>query len=157
MITVIFDIDGVLADCTHRLHHILVPGRKQDWDAFDALTHKDTPIPASVWLLNILRHRAKIVLLTGRSERVRKATEEWLHVNGIKYDELLMRASGDRRKAAYVKTDIMNEHNLTADNVMCIFEDEPATITILRAKGHTVYNPADWGENYYESTQGGPE
>ncbi len=38
----VFDIDGTLADITHRLHFI--QGEKKDWDAFFAACIDDAPI-----------------------------------------------------------------------------------------------------------------
>ena len=38
---VIFDIDGTLADCSHRLHH--VTGDKRDWNKFFAEMSEDPP------------------------------------------------------------------------------------------------------------------
>jgi hypothetical protein len=39
----LFDFDGTLADCTHRLHHI--KGSRKNWRAFFAACSKDGPIP----------------------------------------------------------------------------------------------------------------
>ena len=39
---IVFDIDGTLADCSQRLHHI--QKSPPDWDSFFAETEKDEPI-----------------------------------------------------------------------------------------------------------------
>lgn len=53
----IIDIDGTLADCRHRLHHVL-PGRKRDWDAFFGEMDDDDLIwPVSMTRCSIPRSR----------------------------------------------------------------------------------------------------
>ncbi len=42
----VVDIDGVLADATHRQHHL--EGRPKDWDAFFAAVGEDPPIPRGI-------------------------------------------------------------------------------------------------------------
>ena len=42
MKNVIFDIDGTIADCNHRRHHVDGSG-PVDWNAFRAETVNDTP------------------------------------------------------------------------------------------------------------------
>lgn len=77
----LFDIDGTLADLTHRLHHIQPPlmadghyGPK-DWDAFFAACKDDKPILHICDLARTLSSYAPIVLVSGRSDRVRIETE----------------------------------------------------------------------------------
>jgi phosphoglycolate phosphatase-like HAD superfamily hydrolase len=43
MKTVIFDLDGTLADLTHRLHY--VKNGNRNWDKFFEECDKDLPIP----------------------------------------------------------------------------------------------------------------
>jgi hypothetical protein len=47
---VVVDLDGTLADCTHRLHHVRGHGRK-NWEAFFAGCHLDMPNPVVVALV----------------------------------------------------------------------------------------------------------
>ena len=154
---VICDLDGVLADCTHRLHHILMPGRKPDWDKFDSLIHKDTLISPTAFILKqFYSGLADIVILTGRGERTRAATELWLAKHDIDFDRLLMRPLHDKRPAWEVKRDLMMDANLHCNNVICAFEDEPKTVKYMRDIGMFVYNPVDWKGHYTEITYGGP-
>lgn len=72
----IFDIDGVLADCTHRLHY----AKAKDYDKFyaDEEILKDTPIRSGIELLQNMATWADIWLATGRSQRCDMATLTWL-------------------------------------------------------------------------------
>ena len=45
----IFDIDGTLADCSHRLHYI--SGEHKDWDAFYKECVNDKPIMGVIEVL----------------------------------------------------------------------------------------------------------
>lgn len=152
---IIFDIDGTLACCKHRLHHILQP--KKDWNAFDALTHMDKPIYHTIKILwNMYRSPfINIVLLTGRSERVREQTTDWLHNHDLPYDRLIMRALNDRRPAFEVKEDNLIKFDIKPKEVITIFEDEPKTIKHLRELGYHVCDVGGWEDHYIETTEGG--
>lgn len=109
---IIFDLDGVLIDCEHRIHHI----RKQpkDWDKFFSTeeTSKDTVIQTGAYLLKLFREEwfNQITLVTGRPERTRDDTLQFLKAHDIWCCEelLLMRADGDHRPASQVKKDIVS-------------------------------------------------
>lgn len=92
---IIFDIDGTLADASHRLHHITPRPQgvslfneetwpssfKKNWDAFlhpDAVA-KDAPI-IPIWeiLYSLLDAGNRILFITGRSDALRQTTAAWL-------------------------------------------------------------------------------
>lgn len=52
MKTIVFDLDGTLADITHRLHFI--KDGNHDWDGFFAACVDDAPIPEMVALFQVL-------------------------------------------------------------------------------------------------------
>lgn len=103
----ICDIDGVLADCSHRLHYL----QEKDYDAFYANENlvKDKPIIEGIDLTHALKalNGSYIILLTGRPERTRRMTEMWLENNMVFYDRLLMREDGDYRPSPKVKTELL--------------------------------------------------
>jgi FMN phosphatase YigB (HAD superfamily) len=149
----IFDIDGTLADCRHRLHHIL-EGEK-DWPAFDAGIPDDPAIHNMVYLAQILDEAGiTIILLTGRNERTRQATEEWLHKYGICYQTMLMRGYDDFRPASIIKVELLEEYNIEPSEVISIFEDEPKTVKTLRDLGFHVCDVLEWKHDYREVTGG---
>lgn len=61
MKTAIIDIDGTLADCRHRLHHVL-PGQKRDWDAFFSKMDDDGLIDPVASVVRSMADQYKIVL-----------------------------------------------------------------------------------------------
>jgi hypothetical protein len=86
---VIFDIDGTIADCSHRIDH----ANAKDWDKFHSLADEDMVIVNIADLMINLSAIAPIILLTGRPERYRYKTMEWLKrasLDGF-YEELIMR------------------------------------------------------------------
>lgn len=99
----VFDIDGVLADVTHRLHHL--QSRPKDWDAFFSAACADPPLPEGISRCRELALTCEVVYLTGRPERCRRDTRHWLTRQGLPEGRLGMRADGDRRPARLAKPD----------------------------------------------------
>lgn len=69
---IVFDLDGTLADCRHRVH--FVTGEEKDWDSFYGACIYDEPIKAMVDLFRDLRGTNHIEIWTGRPERIRRPT-----------------------------------------------------------------------------------
>lgn len=104
-----FDLDGVLANCNHRLKYA-----DKDFDKFYSAKniYKDAPIKSGFELYKILVATGyKIVFVTSRREQSRYATKRWLADNGISIEDkdLYMRKPGDVRKSYTVKLDLVEE------------------------------------------------
>lgn len=113
----ILDIDGVIADNTHRLHHIIDSrGKKladQDWDTYKSLSYKDAPITDVMEQLQreLLWVPSEVTIyLTGREESEVGLTIEWYN----KYKHLwgtnacfMFRSDGDHRKSGEVKKEML--------------------------------------------------
>lgn len=136
---IIFDLDGTLADGKHRLH--LLPTTDQhlprSWDKFNAAASGDSPIQDNIDLLISLYPKFKTIILTGRNEIAREATVEWLRVNGIMYDELIMRGYEDARKDVAFKEEVVKK--LGIDNILCAFDDLPHVVHNFRSLGITTH------------------
>lgn len=133
---VIFDIDGTLADTTHRLHYIYPPaGQKKNWGKFFAEAKNDPLIPHVAELVRMYRIRGHIpYLVTGRPESMRADTEEWLLNHGIRYSMLLMRPLGDHRPDYIVKEEIIKPH-FDPEDVICAYEDRLHVAEMWRKLG----------------------
>lgn len=131
---VLFDVDGTLADCTHRLPHIL--SNPKDWKTFNSLLHKDRPFDGIREVCNALYHAGNFVLLcTGREETLRAQTEDWLIEHGVYYHELYMRPRSDFRDDHIVKADLLEQIHSEGWLPQLAFEDRARVVEMWRAKG----------------------
>jgi hypothetical protein len=140
------DLDGVLADVRHRLHHLT--GRRKDWDAFFAAAPQDPLHPEGKAVVARLRPDHEVVYLTGRPERCRADTERWLAQHGLDGHDLVMRSGRDRRPAAVVKVETIARRYPGRD-VAVVVDDDDRVVAAMRAAGHQVLH-ADWEQRLVE-------
>jgi hypothetical protein len=136
----VFDLDGTLADVTHRTPLAL----EKKWDEFNAACAGDTPRLAESYLIRMIYaytpyHR--IMIITGRSDKYRKQTEEWLVANGIPYDELHMRPEGNHSPDVVIKAQLGFMAGLAPGmrNVAFVVEDRDKMVEVWRANGLTCF------------------
>jgi hypothetical protein len=134
------DLDGVVADTRHRLHHL--QARPKNWDAFFDEARQDAVLPEGLGVARTLAGQAEIVYLTGRPERCRADTEQWLREHDLPPGRVLMRRAGDRRPAALVKVAVWRRLSRTHRLVMAV-DDDPKVIEQARTAGIPVLL-ADW-------------
>lgn len=144
---VVFDIDGVLADVRHRLHHI--SKRPKDWPAFFAAAHRDSPLAEGVALARQLADARPVLYLTGRPEWIREATQDWLERHGLPTGRLLMRRAGDHRPARVMKLEQLRG----LQPVHAVVDDDPAVVATLREAGFAVLH-ATWAPAPTRGTAG---
>lgn len=134
----IFDIDGVLADVSHRVHFL--ERRPKDWGRFFAAATEDPPLPEGLALAAEAEKDCDVGYVTGRPEWCRPDTEAWLLEHGLPEGTLMMRPNGDHRPARVVKPKLLRE--LARDRVVAVVVDddlevcdayEAAGWTVLRA------------------------
>lgn len=108
---IISDIDGVIADCSHRMHW----QKAKCYDEFysDANIERDEPIEDGITLLNMLENSGddvRIALCSGRNEMCKDATRRWLCQRAFdSYDALYMRKNKDYRSSDIVKPEMVEE------------------------------------------------
>jgi len=150
----VFDIDGVLADVRHRLHH--VKARPKDWDAFFGAAPEDPPLREG---LNAVATAARaglvVVYLTGRPERCREATRTWLADQGLPDGELFMRDDTDRRPARIMKVATLRRLSRRL-RVDAFVDDDAAVVEAVRAAGFPVLH-ALWMEPSTSGADSAPE
>ncbi|MCV2219293.1 phosphatase domain-containing protein [Thauera sp. Sel9] len=140
--SVIFDLDGTLALIDHRRH--LVSGKKKDFHAFDAACTGDSPNVAVMDVYRIIQSTGKyrMVIFSGRSERVRAQTEAWLRGHGIEFELLVMRPQGNYAPDEELKKGWM-ETLIGRDQVFCIFDDRRKVVGMWREAGLSCFQVAD--------------
>ena len=131
---VIFDIDGTLADISQRVHFI---NRKpKNWNAFNEGMAKDKAVHSMVKLCNILYASGlHVILCSGRNEKNRPETVEWLKRQGVNYHELLLRRDEDYRPDDVVKREIVR--TLDKSRILFVVEDRSRVVEMWRAEGLT--------------------
>jgi hypothetical protein len=133
----VFDIDGVVADVRHRLHHL----RRHRWHRFFAEAAADPLLPEGAALVADLAAKHDIVWLTGRPEWLRDTTEEWLGRHGLPGTELYMRRDSDYRPARVYKLDVLGR--LRPRGVGALIDDDGEVIDAALAAGYPAVL-ADW-------------
>jgi phosphoglycolate phosphatase-like HAD superfamily hydrolase len=137
----VVDIDGVVADVRHRLHHI--ERSPKDWDAFFAAAVDDPLLPEGKAVVDeLVASGHELVWLTGRPERCRRDTVAWLERVGLPAARLHMRRDGDRRPARQTKLGVLRM--LAARRPVAVMvDDDDLVARTVRAAGFVVLH-ADW-------------
>jgi len=130
----IFDIDGTLADCSHRLHHI--QKQSKDWRAFFAECEGDRPIAHIVQLaVTLYDADQSIIYVSGRSNECEAETMTWLIETGLPEAALYMRKEGDHRDDDVVKSELLDRILADGWQPIMAFEDRSRVVKMWRARG----------------------
>ena len=101
--TVIFDLDGTLANIDVRRDKSLKPNGKLDWEIFASPTSImdwDTPNQPVIKMAQLFKADGfNIVIFSGRNDRGFDATVEWLWDNKVPWDLLVMRPDKFKEKS----------------------------------------------------------
>jgi hypothetical protein len=166
---IVFDLDGTLANCEHRLHFVKKTEMpvcscahttdffhccdeckfewnqwKHNWQAFYEACDKDEIIqPVKTIFINFWDLYDKPVQIwSGRCESVRNKTQNWLSSHGLPIGSFLkMRPIGDRRTNSDLKEAWYNDLSiLEGKKIDMVFEDDPSTIDMFRKHGIFVFD-----------------
>jgi hypothetical protein len=121
----IFDIDGTLAKFNGRSPH--------EYDK--VLT--DVPNKEIIRIYSALvRDGYDIIICSGRPEKCREATEEWLRNNNIVAKKIYMRPDGDDRNDAIIKREFLDDI-VKKYYVRAVFDDRDRVVKMWRDAGLT--------------------
>ncbi|MGA5198494.1 LNS2 domain-containing protein [Streptomyces exfoliatus] len=116
----VFDLDNTLAATAHRQHFL--ERRPKDWDAFFAAAPDDPPLDEGIALCREAALECDIVYLTGRPERCRRDTLDWLAAHRLPEGPVHMRRNRDFRPARVTKVEILRR--LGADRTVRMLVDD---------------------------------
>jgi len=155
MDTIIFDIDGTLADVEHRRHFL--SGARPDWGSFFDKMVNDPPLRDVCLLAELLgdhplvnQGAIRLFLFSGRPETHRKETEEWLNIHVRSYfqkaEALLMRGENDQRADTIVKKEMLHSIQAQGYDVRLVVDDRPSVVEMWKAEGLTVlaHDSGEW-------------
>jgi hypothetical protein len=137
---VICDLDGTIADLSHRLHHI--KEEPKNWDLFfsecvdDAIHHDVIDL---LWA--VFPFGTQIYYFSGRSDVVKRETQYWLAKSGAPLGKLRMRKQGDHRPDHEVKAEMLQ--GIKPADVWFILDDRDQVVSMWRSKGFRVLQVAN--------------
>ena len=148
----VFDLDGVLIDCSERLQKCLQESNnkrnKLFWDCFlsDKYMYLDKPITEMIELAKYLDDRGiKIAIVSGRRKDTQyEATLKQLTEFEIPTHFLYLRNPGDLRKDWQYKKDVILEL-MRIGEVILVVDDSIDVVKVVNELGvDVVYVPTRW-------------
>jgi len=141
--TIIFDVDGTIADVEHRRH--FVSQKPADWKSFREQTKFDTPVE---WVCDIAKRFIaqgdNVAFFSARNESERSITEkqisEWI---GEGHQGLFLRPDGDFRRDDEFKSDLADKFEEVGGKIDIVFDDRNQVVEMWRQRGTTVVQVAD--------------
>ena len=137
----VVDIDGVVADVRHRLHH--VTGRPKDWRAFFAAAADDGLLAEGEHTVRGARRGLRRRLpLRPAGAAARGSPRTGSPATTCPTGELLLRPYGDYRPSSVYKVEALRRLAATR-TVVVLVDDDPRVLDAARTAGFDVL-PATW-------------
>lgn len=145
---IIVDIDGTISNYAHRKHFLAPLGANRErndpavnssvqWDRFNSEAINDKPIDEVLKIVRWAKNASntRILLLTGRNDKYRQTTKDWLHLHRVPHDMLLMRKYGDWRSDVDVKLELYHSRIAPSHDVLFALEDRDKIVEMWRNLG----------------------
>jgi hypothetical protein len=130
---IVFDVDGTLTTEWYRDSNVV-------------------DVSPNVLMVGLARGLYKsgvpLVISTARAHYMRADTETWLDLNGVRYDDLIMRANNDSRMDFEVKRDQLNLIRSMYGAPLLWYDDNHDVTDMLRQEGVPVIQIAPAGLPY---------
>jgi predicted kinase len=136
----IYDIDGSMALSDHRK----IFNSTDEEILNDKVIEQVQELNNSFAFLNnspfIADNKKHLFILSGRSEKDRKVTEDWLLKNYIVYEKLIMRKESDIRADTIVKKEMFDEHIKNKYYCDFVVDDRPCVLEMWQSLGLFTFN-----------------
>jgi predicted kinase len=129
---VVVDVDGTLAHMGNRNPYDESQIKEDEFD------HE---VAAAVQGL-AKANNAAVIVVTGRTRKARRDTQEWLESYGFDYYRIETREEGDVRPDYVVKNEIYDTKIIPSFNILAVFDDRDQVVRHLRARGIKVFQVA---------------
>ena len=161
--TIIFDLDGTLANIDSRRDISMKPNGKLDWDIFAApnsILALDKPNAPVIKMAQMFKADGfKIVIFSGRNDRGFDATVQWLNDFKVPFDLLVMRPDKFKDKSwpiadgnpatsdmRFMPDEILKKKMLDAfvdiDDVFLVVDDRDKVVKMWRDLGLNTFQVA---------------
>jgi phosphoglycolate phosphatase-like HAD superfamily hydrolase len=143
--TVIFDLDGTLALVDKRREIAKKSNGKIDFDIFydPQYIELDEPNSFVIDLAKMYKRDGyEIVIVSGRSDRTKEATERWLEKYGILYDRMIMRKRKNFTPDNELKERWLEKY-LDRDDIRVVVDDRQRVVDMWRRNGLDVFQVAN--------------
>jgi predicted secreted acid phosphatase len=131
---IIVDIDGTVADCSHRRHW--VRHNPKNWPAFNMSMHLDTPIDHVINVVReLFRNGHTIIFCSGRSDEYRDVSMNWISKHVIDGCLLYMRPAKDNRPDDIIKSELLDRIIQDGYNPTMVFDDRKKVCDMWIARG----------------------
>ena len=150
MKTVIFDLDGTLADITKRREMSTKDNGKIDWDVFFEPNNIWFVLPNEpvITMAQLLSDKHRIVIFSGRSKATKDETKRWLKKFDVPFDVIKMRPTSNEWK--FMPDDELKQHWLDLlfkdekkQDILCVFDDRQKVVDMWRRNGITCFQVDD--------------
>ena len=135
---VVFDLDGVISDASHRQYFLR--GTHKDWKGFYWASAQDPPIDSGLALTASVDDDHTVAILTARPGYLTGVTKDWLAANEVRHDLLILRprrGRGSQGPSATFKRYELNRLRAAGHDVVVAIDDDERVIEMYRAEGVT--------------------
>ena len=133
---VIFDLDGVISDASHRQHFLRGVGR--DWRGFFVDARLDPPYETGLAMTSSVSGDHAVAILTARPHYVADVTRAWLAANEVRHDLLILRprrGRGSGGPAADFKRRELNRLRSAGFEAKVALDDDERIVEMYRSEG----------------------
>lgn len=148
--TIIFDLDGTLADIQKRRSLAIEAGKggKFHWGVFfnpENIKFDKPNLPVIRAFKAMKAAGYRVGIFSGRDSRTKTETEKWLKEYGIDYDFLWMRPENDYTPDDKLKSDWVDKMTSGGYKIICVYDDRDKVVKMWRDRGIPCFQ-VNWGD-----------